>query len=144
MSSHRALVLAVLAVSTLLSTPARAQEKAPPHIRTAQTFLMAWGNQRWDELRTVAGEKVTVQVGDKGFILDPAAQKSEVTLVFPFRGLSTVREGEKVKGITVEELGLKVGDSETRGAATLELTEKDGEFRVLGVSTAAPQPAEKK
>jgi hypothetical protein len=145
MASHRTLILAVLTMGTLLpALAARAEEKAPPQIRAAQTFLMAWGNQRWEELRAVAAEQVTVKVGDKAFALDPAAQKAEVTLVFPFRGLSTVRQDEKVTGVTVEELGVKVGDSETRGPATLTLKEQDGEFRVVGVSTGAPQPAEKK
>ena len=137
MVSHRALILIVLAASTLLPALA-ADAEAPRHVRTAHTFLMAWGNQRWDELRTVAADEVTVRVRDKVFKLEPAAQKSEVTLVFPFRGLSTIRADGQVKGITVEELGLKVGDSDTRGPGTIMLKEQNGEFRVIGVSTGTP------
>jgi hypothetical protein len=144
MSVRRTLILSILAVSILLPALAvRAQEQAPPHIRRAQTFLVAWGHQNWDELKSVAAVQVTVRVGDKTFTLEPATQKSEVALVLPFRGLSTVREGEEVRGITVEEMGLKVGESETRGPATLMLKKQDGEFWVIGVSTGASQAGEK-
>lgn len=144
MPLQRAMLLGILAASTLLpALAARAQERAPGHIRTAHTFLMAWGNQRWDELRTVAAERVTVSVGDRLFELELAAQKAEVILVLPFRGLSTVREGEKVTGITVEELGVKIGERETRGPGTIMLKEQDGAFRVTGVSTGAPQAGPK-
>jgi hypothetical protein len=144
MRSYRALILALFAVGALLSARAAgAEEKAPQHIRAAHTFLMAWGNQRWDELRTVAADQVTVRVGDKAFTLEPAKQKSEVSLVFPFKGLSTVRVDEKVKGITVDEMGLKLGDNEMRGPGTITLKEEGGEFRVIGVSAGAPQPGEK-
>ena len=138
MASHRTTILILIAASALL--PALSVDaEAPQHVRTAHTFLMAWGNQRWDELRTVATEQVTVRVGDKVFTLEPAAQKSEVALVFPFRGLSTIRADGKVNGITVEDLGLKVGDNEMRGPGTIMLKEQDGgEFRVIGVSTGTP------
>src|SRR2546430_16720560 len=77
MASHRTTILILIAASALL--PALSVDaEAPQHVRTAHTFLMAWGNQRWDELRTVATEQVTVRVGDKVFTLEPAAQKSEV------------------------------------------------------------------
>lgn len=141
MPSRRALVLCLLAVGALL--PLAGDAQAPPHIQTAHTFLMAWGNQRWDDLRAVAAEQVTVRLGDQVFTLAPASQKSEVSLVFPFRGLSTVRVDEKVKGITVDELGLKVGDREMRGPGTITLNEQGGEFRVIGVSAGAAQPGEK-
>ncbi|PYM43853.1 MAG: hypothetical protein DME12_02340 [Candidatus Rokuibacteriota bacterium] len=145
MSSHRARIVLLVAVFTLLSARAApAQEQAPPHIKTALTFLTAWGGQRWDELKTVAAVQVTVKVGDKAFTLEPAAQKAEVSLVFPFRGLSTVREDMKVKGITVEELGLKVGDSETRGPGTITLKEQDGQYWVTEVATGAAQSGDKK
>jgi hypothetical protein len=144
MSLRRTLILSILAASTLLPALAvRAQEQAPPHIRRAQTFLVAWGRQNWEELKSVAAVQVTVRVGDKAFALEPATQKSEVALVLPFRGLSTVREGEEVKGITIEEMVLKVGESETRGPATIMLKKQDGEFWVTEVSTGAPQAGQK-
>ncbi len=129
-------LLVALAVLAVMVSPSQAQTAGPPpHIQTAQTFLVAWAHQRWEDLKAVAADKVTVRVGDKSFTLEPAVEKSDVMMVVPFRGLSTVRVDGKVKGITVEEMGLKVGDDETRGPGTITLTEEDnGEFRVIGVS----------
>src|SRR5438034_2640287 len=79
MWSHRARIVVMVAVGSLVSAlAAQAQEKpqASPHIQTALTFLTAWGNQRWDELKTVAAVQVTVKVGDKAFTLEPADRKS--------------------------------------------------------------------
>jgi hypothetical protein len=128
-------MLSVL-VALLPAAAALAQQASiSPPIETAHTFLMAWGHEKWDELKTVAGEQVTVKVGDKTYSLQPGAN-SEVKLVFPFRGLSTVRADGAVKSIAIQDLGIKVGDNEVRGAGTLTLDEKDGSFRVVEVSTA--------
>jgi hypothetical protein len=78
---------------------------------------------------------VTIRVGEKAYMLAPGAGTSDVALVFPFRGLSTVRVEGKVKGITIEEIGLKVGGDELRGPGTLTLQEEAGAYRVVGVST---------
>ncbi|MGH7319677.1 MAG: hypothetical protein ACRELA_08640 [Candidatus Rokuibacteriota bacterium] len=138
MRDFRLIAIPMLVVLALLAmvTPSQAQtaDGAPPHIQTARTFLTAWAHQRWDDLKTVAADKVTVRLGDKSFTLEPAAQKSDVMIVVPFRGLSTVRVDGKVKGITVEEMGLKVGDNETRGPGTITLSEENGAYRVIGVS----------
>ncbi|HEY7648490.1 MAG TPA: hypothetical protein VID04_05750 [Methylomirabilota bacterium] len=131
----RIAMLSVL-VALLPAAAALAQQASiSPPIETAHTFLMAWGHEKWDELKTVAGEQVTVKVGDKTYSLQPGAN-SEVKLVFPFRGLSTVRADGAVKSIAIQDLGIKVGDNEVRGAGTLTLDEKDGSFRVVEVSTA--------
>jgi hypothetical protein len=107
----------------------------PGHIETAQKFLMAWGHQRWEDLRHVAADQVTIRIGDKSYMLAPAMGKSEVMLVFPFRGLSTLRVNGTVKGITIEDVGLKVGNEEVRGPGTLTLQEEAGTYRVMAVST---------
>jgi hypothetical protein len=109
----------------------------PQHIEATQTFLMTWGNQRWDELRTVTSDTVTVKVGPSAYMLEPGAQKSEVRLTLPFRGLSTVRTDGKITGVKVDELALKMGDTEMRGPGTIDLTEENGMFRVTGVTTSA-------
>ena len=137
MRSYRVLISFAL---TFLASPltVHAQEAtSPPYIRAAHTFLMAWGHQRWDALRDVAAGQVTVKLGTKVFTLEPAKQASEVRLVLPFRGLSTVRANGKVTGVTVEEIGLWVAGSETRGPGDISLTEDNGEFRVTGVSVGA-------
>jgi hypothetical protein len=53
---------------------------------------------------------------------------------FPFRGLSTLRNGTDVKAVTVSELGLRIGDKEMRGPATMALKEDGGQFRVISVA----------
>jgi hypothetical protein len=117
------------------NVPAQPSPSSAEHIQTAQKFLMAWGHQRWDDLRHVATDEVTIRIGDKSYVLAPGMGKSEVMLVFPFRGLSTVRVDGAVKGITIEDVGLKVGSDEVRGPGTLTLTEEAGAFRVMAVST---------
>jgi hypothetical protein len=120
---------------TAPAEPAQPLPSTAEHIQTARKFLMAWGHQRWDDLRHVAADQVTIRIGDKSYVLAPGMGKSEVELVFPFRGLSTVRVEGMVKGITIEDVGLKVGSDEVRGPGTLTLQEEAGAFRVMGVST---------
>ena len=121
---------------------AHAQQAAvptrPQHIEAAQTFLMTWGHQRWDEVRAVSGDTVTVKVGSSTYMLEPGAQKSDVRLTLPFRGLSTVRTDGKITGVKVDELAFKVGDTEMRGPGTIDLAEDNGIFRITGV-TADPR-----
>src|SRR5581483_3653731 len=120
----------------------QAQQAAVPtqaaHIEAAQRFLMTWGAQRWDDLRTVTGDTVAVKVGDTAYTLDPGAHRSDVMLTLPFRGLSTVRTDGKVTGVKVDELVLKVGAGETRGPGTVQLAEDNGVFRVTGITVTAP------
>lgn len=128
-----ALLLAAVPIWSQEKKPATPSD-LPAHIQAAQTFLMAWGKGNWDEARTVSAEKVPVKVGDKEFTLDLTGGKAEAVLVFPFRGISTVRVEGKVKGVTVDEIGLKAGETEKRGKGTLTLEEKDGKFVVTAVA----------
>ena len=139
MRTSRAVVLGAIAVA-VWGAPAtvRAQHAAvptvPQHIETTQRFLVTWGHQRWDDLRTVTGEHVTVRVGSQVYALEPGTQQSEVRLALPFRGLSTVRTDGRITGVRVDELAVRLGDGETRGPGTIELTEEQGSFRVTGVT----------
>jgi hypothetical protein len=110
----------------------------PPHIEATQTFLVTWGHQRWADLQTVTTERVAVTVGSGSYTLEPGAQKSDVRLALPFRGLSTVRTDGKITGVRVDEMVFKVGDQEMRGPATVDLAEENGLFRVTGVTATAP------
>lgn len=109
----------------------------PQHIETTQTFLMTWGHQQWENLRTVTTDKVTVKVGPSAYTLEPGAQKSDVRLTLPFRGLTTVRTDGKITGVKVDEMVFKMGDREMRGPGTIDLTEENGMFRVTGVTASA-------
>jgi hypothetical protein len=126
---------AVVANAQLPTTPALEPSSNAEHIQTAQKFLTAWGRGQWDDLRSVAADEVTVRIGERAYVIAPAAAKAEVKLVFPYRGLSTVRVEGKVKGITLEEIGLMVNGEQIRGAGTLTLQEDGAGYRVVGVST---------
>ena len=109
---------------------------APPHIAAVRAFLVAWGHERWDDLRDVAADAVTVTLADKVFSMEPASRKSEVAVRLPFRGLSTVRDGAQVRSVTVDDLALRIGEQEMRGPATVTLQDEAGHFRVIGVSVS--------
>jgi hypothetical protein len=126
--------------------PVAAHAQAPmgsaaPQIQTAQTFLMTWGGQKWDEMKAVTTDKVTVKVGTSAYTLEPAAQKSEIQLVLPFRGLSTVRADGKITGVKIDDLAMKLGDKEMHGPATVDLTEDNGVFRFTGITAGSTQQA---
>ena len=142
MRMGRAAIFMSLVLGIWAAPPAgQAQQAAvpttPQHIETTQTFLMTWGHQQWSELQTVTADRVRVKIGPEAYMLEPGAQKSEVRLTLPFRGLSTVRTDGKVTGVKVDDLAMKLGDREMRGPGTIELTEDNGTFRVTGVTTDA-------
>lgn len=142
MRMSRAAMFVILALGIYAAPPAALAQQAavapqPQQIETTRTFLMTWGHQRWDDLRTVTSDKVTVKVGPSAYTLEPGAQKSDVQLTLPFRGLSTVRTDGKITGVKVDEMVVKMGDREMRGPATIDLTEDNGMFRVTGVTASA-------
>ena len=106
------------------------ESKLSAHLRVIYAFLTAWGNENWAEARRVAAEQVWVRIGEKILLLDLPSGQAEVTLVLPFQGISTVRVEGEVKGVTVDEIGLKVGKVEKRGPGTVTLEEKGGKYRV--------------
>ena len=132
----------LLSFAVFLAGTVWAQEKkeAPsaadlsPHIKASIQFLTAWGHENWGDLAQVAAGKVAVAVGGKEYAIDPEGKKAEAKAVLPFKGLSTVREGGKVKAVTVNEIGVKAGGDEKTGKATLALEEKEGSFKVTKVT----------
>jgi hypothetical protein len=146
MRLRRSAIIILSLVVGMCAVPlaAGAQQAAVPnqaaHIEAARTFLMTWGHQQWDNLRTVASDKVTVTMGADSYTLDAGAQKSDVRLTLPFRGLSTVRTDGKITGVTVDEMVFKIGEREMRGRAVVDLTEENGAFRVTAVKLTSAQP----
>ena len=136
MRMARAAIFVSLALGlSLIPRAADAQQAGPPpQIQATQTFLMTWGGQKWDAMKAVTADKVTVKVGPSVYTVEPAAQKSDVQLSLPFRGLSTVRTDGRITGVKVDDMAIKVGDKEMRGPGTIDLKEEDGAFRVTGVS----------
>ncbi len=104
------------------------------HIEASTKFLLAWGKGNWDDLATVATEKVTVTVGGKDALIDVVNKKAEVALVFPFRGISSVRVDGAVTGVTIEEITVRIGSEEKKGKGTLTIQEKDGKPVITKVS----------
>ena len=127
----------VVAFATILLSAVAAgadeQRAAPAHIAAVRAFLVAWGHERWDDMRDVAADAVTVTLSDKVFTLEPTARKSDVTVRLPFRGLSTLRTGADVTAVAVDDLALRVGDEELRGPARVTVRDEAGHFRVVGV-----------
>jgi len=144
MTMGRAVMFAVFALGMCVA-PVVAHAQSPmtsaPQIQATQTFLMTWGGQKWDDMKAVTADTVMVKLGSGVYTMDPGAQKSDVQLTLPFRGLSTVRTDGKITGVKVDELAVKVGDKEMRGPATVDLTEDNGVFRVTGVTAAGTQQA---
>lgn len=106
----------------------------PAHVKAAYTFLLAWGKGNWGAAKAVAAETVTLKVGNKQYTLDVARGKADATLVLPFKGISSLRETGTIKGVTVDELALKVEGTEKRGKGTLTLEQTDGRFLVRGLT----------
>src|SRR5262245_30383307 len=136
MNFRRGLVLA-FALALLLPVAAKAEQEtttAPPYIEAVRSFLVGWGHESWDQMQAVGADSVSVSVGDKVFAVAPASRKSDVMVVFPFRVLSTVRAGDALKRVTVQQLGRRVGDKEPRRPATVTVKEENGSYRVVGTS----------
>lgn len=61
------------------------QRAAPAHIAAVRAFLIAWGHERWDDLRDVSADAVTVKLSDKVLTLEPTARKPDVAVRLPVR-----------------------------------------------------------
>ena len=118
-----------------VAAQAQSSTGSAPQIQTAQTFLMTWGGQKWEEMKAVAADAVTIKVGPAAY----TPQQAQLSL--PFRGLSTLRADGKITGVKVDEMVVKLGDKEMRGPATVDLKEDNGAFRVTGVTAASTQQA---
>jgi len=113
--------------------PAASGEMTAP-VKAAYTFLLAWAKGEWDVAKTVATETVALKVGGKEYAVDVGRGKAEALVVLPFKGISTVRQNGEVKGVTVDELTLKVGETERRGKGMVTLQKNDGQFLVSGLT----------
>ena len=121
------------------AAPAGAEMR--PYVDAAITFLKALthssrpgeeGELAWAAARANAAETVTLKVGGKELQLDRAGKKSDARLV-RFHKLSTLREGAAVKGVTLENVELRVGADAHSGKATVRMDEKDGRWVVTAV-----------
>src|SRR5207247_1081054 len=81
----------VLALVLPVAAQAQQETTVPPYIEAVRSFLVGWGHESWDQMQAVGADSVSVSMGDKVFAVAPASRKSDIMIVFPFRGLSTVR-----------------------------------------------------
>jgi len=120
------------------ATPPPPGEGGRPYVDAALTFLKSFthtnragdaGAQAWTALRAVSADKVAIKVGGKDLVLDAAGGKTEAQLV-RFAKLSTWRDGNTVKGVTLDEAEFRVGSEPQKGKAKLAMSEKEGKWVV--------------
>ena len=148
--SLAALVLGLPAMAQEPAKPAAppAKEEAPPaaaaaaaapnadwkaHVEAASAFLKAWGKGKWEDAKAVADDKVDVKVGDKAYSIDVAGGKSDAKLVLPFRGLSAIRDGGKMKGVAVNEMTVDAGGAKKTGKGKVMTDDSGGAVKVTSV-----------
>ena len=90
------------------------------------------GQQGWADAKDNAAEKVALKVAGKEMALDIAAQKSDARVI-KFQKVSTMRENGIVKGVTMDNVQLQVGDQPHSGKGTLHMEEKDGKWVVTSL-----------
>jgi hypothetical protein len=160
---HRALALSLAALAIALPAaaqeakpPPAAKEAQPPpaakeaapkeakgpsedrpdwkaHVEAVQPFLKAWGKGKWEDAKAVAADKVEVKIGDKTYAIDVAGGKSDAKLVLPFRGLSSLREDGKMKGVAVNEMKVSAGGAEKSGKGKVMTDDSSGAVKVTSV-----------
>ncbi|HZX95066.1 MAG TPA: hypothetical protein VFE90_11150 [Myxococcales bacterium] len=115
--------------------------EARPHVDAALTFLKGLthtsrpgeeGDMAWEAARTNAAQSVTMKVAGKDIVLDLAGHKSDARLV-RFQKVSTLRDGAAVKGVTLENVEMKIGADAHSGKATVRMEEKDGKWLVTAL-----------
>jgi hypothetical protein len=144
-----------LFAAVLLSFAARATEEeheeakpaeaAPsnerPHVDAAVAFLKGLahsaqpgdiGAQGWANAAANASKKVALKVAGKDLTLDLAAKKSDAKLI-KFHKVSTLRDGEAVKGVTVESVEVRVGGDFHTGKGTVRMEERNGKWLVTAL-----------
>jgi hypothetical protein len=103
------------------------------HVDAAMAFLKAWGKGNWEDAKAVAGDKVAVKVGDKTYSIDVAGGKSDAKLILPFRGLSSIREDGKMKGVAVNEMTVDAGGAKKTGKGKVMTDETGGAVKVTSI-----------
>lgn len=123
------------------ATPAPPAEVSRPYVDAALTFLKSFthtnrsgpaGVEAWDALRGASADTVTIKVGGKDLTLDAKGGKSDAQLV-RFAKLSTWRDGNDVKGVTLEQVEFRVGADTQKGKAKVAMSEKDGKWQVSSI-----------
>src|SRR5258708_26430627 len=124
--------------ATKEAIPPPPTEGGRPYVDAALTFLKSFthtnrtgdeGAQAWTALRTASADKVTIKIGGKELVLDAAAGTTDAQLV-RFAKLSTWRDGNDVKGVTLEQGEFRIGADQTKGKAKVAMSEQDAKWTV--------------
>src|ERR1700737_2478268 len=129
------------------SEPAKAAEPAKvvgsdrPYVSAALAFLKGLthstrggdaGEKGWAEAREVAADKISFKVAGRDMELDLAGKKSGARVV-RFEKVSTLRDGLAVKGVSVENIEVRIGTDAYRAKGRVMLDEKDGRWTVTAL-----------
>ena len=129
------------APSAAAPAPAPAPADQRPYVEAAVAFMKGLahsnrsgdaGQQGWAEAKGNSADKVAFKVAGKEMSLDLAGQKSDARII-KFQKISTVREGGAVKGVSMDNVQLQIGDQQHSGKGTLTMEEKDGKWIVTSI-----------
>lgn len=123
--------------------PAAAPAAAPsrPYIEAASSFLKGLahsarggeaGEKGWQEAQAVAADKIAFKIAGRDIELDLSAKKSAARVV-RFEKLSTLRDGPVIKGVSVENIEVRLGSDAYHAKGRVMLDEKDGKWTVTAV-----------
>ena len=123
------------------SEPAKAVASDRPYVSAAIAFLKGLthstrggdaGEKGWAEAREFAADKISFKVAGRDMELDLAAKKSGARVV-RFEKVSTLRDGLAVKGVSVENIEVRLGTDAYRAKGRVMLDEKDGKWTVTAL-----------
>jgi glucose/arabinose dehydrogenase len=127
--------------TTAPGTAAEPTTAAPPtdrpdwkaHVEAVTTFLKAWGHGKLEDAKALAADKVDLKMGGKTYTIDVASGKADAKILLPFRGLSSIREDGKMKGVAVNEIKVSAGGEEKTGKAKVMTDESGGAVKVTSI-----------
>jgi hypothetical protein len=123
------------------SEPTKAVGSDRPYVSAAIGFLKGLthstrggdaGEKGWAEAREFAADKISFKVAGRDLELDLAAKKSGARVV-RFEKVSTLRDGLAVKGVSVENIEVRLGTDAYRAKGRVMLDEKDGKWTVTAL-----------
>ncbi len=121
--------------------PAKVAGSDRPYVSAAIAFLKGLthstrggdaGEKGWAEAREFAADKISFKVAGRDMELDLAGKKSGARVV-RFEKVSTLRDGPVVKGVSVENIEVRLGTDAYRAKGRVMLDEKDGKWTVTAL-----------
>jgi hypothetical protein len=132
---------AVPSEPTKAAEPAKVAGSDRPYVSAAIAFLKGLthstrggdaGEKGWAEAREFAADKISFKVAGRDMELDLVGKKSGARVV-RFEKVSTLRDGLAVKGVSVENIEVRLGTDAYRAKGRVMLDEKDGKWTVTAL-----------